>query len=113
TGGKVALPGGGPNPVEIGGMVKGKGYQGKPNTQVTTAADGTMFVAGSPPGDGRPIQIRGHHTGIADGLTRNGADFVRFNPMQQMQRPGLLLHNGTLIVAFGSHGDFRPYHGWV
>ena len=38
---------------------------------------------------------------------------VVFSPMQHMQRPGLLLLNGLLYIAFGSHGDFDPYHGWV
>src|SRR5947208_10157485 len=38
---------------------------------------------------------------------------VLFSPMQHMQRPGLLLQDGLLYIAFGSHGDFDPYHGWV
>ena len=30
-----------------------------------------------------------------------------------MQRPGLALANGTLFIAFGSHADTDPYHGWI
>jgi hypothetical protein len=36
---------------------------------------------------------------------------VFFSPMQHMQRPGLLLQDGLLYIAFGSHSDFDPYHG--
>jgi uncharacterized protein (TIGR03437 family) len=38
---------------------------------------------------------------------------VPFNPMQHIQRPGLLLANNSVYVAFGSHGDQSPYHGWM
>lgn len=33
--------------------------------------------------------------------------------MQQIQTPGLLLVEGVIYSAFGSHGDADPYHGWV
>lgn len=47
-----------------------------------------------------------------------GLDFVvnnqlPFTASDHLQRPGLLLLSGTLYVAFGSHGDEGPWHGWL
>jgi hypothetical protein len=39
--------------------------------------------------------------------------FVTFLPMMHWQRPGLLLMNGAVYIAFGSHGDDQPDHGWL
>ncbi|MDH6114955.1 hypothetical protein P3T36_006466 [Kitasatospora sp. MAP12-15] len=36
-----------------------------------------------------------------------------FDPYRQMQRPGLLLLDGVVYAAFGSHCDFGPYRGYV
>jgi len=38
---------------------------------------------------------------------------VTFNPRQENQRSALLLENGHVIVAWTSHCDKSPWHGWV
>ena len=38
---------------------------------------------------------------------------LSFDPKMQAQRPGLALANGVVLIAWGSHEDAAPYHGWV
>ena len=38
---------------------------------------------------------------------------LRFNALRQNQRVGLLLQEGTLYIASGSHCDTTPFHGWI
>lgn len=38
---------------------------------------------------------------------------VTFNPKQQLQRPGLALAGGLVVIAWSSQQDLKPYNGWV
>ncbi len=38
---------------------------------------------------------------------------VTFDPKMYKERPALLLVNGLLVTAWGSHCDFQPYGGWM
>jgi hypothetical protein len=47
-------------------------------------------------------------TGSAD-----NAPGVTFQATTELQRPGLLLMDGTVYAGFGGHCDLPPYQGWV
>lgn len=51
-------------------------------------------------------QVAGQGDGSADGL-------LTFDQQHQFNRPSLLLSGGSVYVAFASHADVDPYHGWV
>jgi hypothetical protein len=59
---------------------------------------------------GSPVEIKasvaGTGAGTVDGM-------VPFDPMRNNQRSGLLLHEGLVYIAWSSHCDEGPYHGWV
>lgn len=58
-----------------------------------------------------PVTITAATAGNGAGSDGNGN--LLFNPNMHIQRPGLLLSNGTVYVAFGSHADYGLWHGWV
>jgi hypothetical protein len=59
---------------------------------------------------GSPIIISGSVPGTGIG---SAGGSVAWTALHHLQRPGLLLSNGVVYIAFGSHDDNDPYHGWV
>lgn len=61
---------------------------------------------------GGPVVIAASVKGSGTGSVKG---FVSFDPLRSNQRPGLLLVNGVVYIAWASHGleTVFPYHGWV
>src|SRR5581483_9407378 len=57
-----------------------------------------------------PVTIAGSVAGTGAG-SQNGV--IAFDSSLHLQRPGLLLLNGAVYIALGSHGDQGNYHGWM
>ena len=100
------------------------------STPVIDQASGTLYVvAATKEGTGKYVQ-RLHALDIATGVEKFGGPVViqasvsgtgdgasggavAFDPLRENQRPALLLSNGVVYLAFGSHGDQHPWHGWL
>jgi len=59
---------------------------------------------------GGPTVISASVPGTGEGST---GGFVSFDPLRNNQRSELMLLNGLVYVAWASHGDNDPYHGWL
>src|SRR5271170_3481231 len=59
---------------------------------------------------GAPIQIHASVPGTGSGSTNS---VVTLDDESNLQRPGLLLVNGVLYIAFGSVADQGAWHGWI
>ncbi|HEY8747701.1 MAG TPA: hypothetical protein VIM11_06995 [Tepidisphaeraceae bacterium] len=52
--------------------------------------------------------------GNGDGaVTVNNQQTIIFNALRQLQRAAVTLNNGKVYLAFASHGDVLPFHGWI
>jgi hypothetical protein len=85
---------------------------------VTRSTDGNNFVQhlhavnliNGNEQTGSPVAITASMPGSGDGSVNN---VVSFDPKRNNQRQGLAFVNGTVYIAYSSHCDWNPYHGWI
>ncbi len=104
------------------------GEYGITGTPVIDSTTGTLYVVSDTYENNYPLQ-RLHALDITTGAekfggptvinastagTGNGSSngILNFDPKWELQRPGLLLVNGTVYVGFAGHCDLSNYHGW-
>jgi outer membrane protein assembly factor BamB len=81
------------------------------STPVIDPVAGLMYVVAKTSGQ-QMIHALSLATG-KDGPTPTAVGPAGFASDIHLNRPGLLLLNGTVYVAFGSHCDNGAYHGWI
>ena len=85
-------------------------------TPVIDPSAGTLYLV-TETLENSNVVFRLHALNIVDGSERGGSPVLinttGWQPKEQLQRPGLLLANGNVYIAFGSQGDNQPYHGWI
>ena len=86
-------------------------------TPVIDPVSGTIYVVANTKDTSGKYHFKLHALGLTTGaekfagpteITASG-----FNAFTELCRPGLLLANGTVYMAFGSVGDFPTWHGFV
>jgi Big-like domain-containing protein len=100
------------------------------STPVIDPSTGTMYVEAESRESGIYVD-RLHALDITTGLGRSQSPTIitatvpgtgagssngniTFNPARHLNRPGLLLVNGIVYLAYGSRGcDAMPFHGWL
>ena len=98
-------------------------------TPVIDATTQTLFLVAKSKENGNYVQ-RLHALSLLNGSERSGSPVVlsasvpgngngssggtlAFSTLWQSNRPALVLFNGSIYIAFASHGDDGPWHGWV
>jgi hypothetical protein len=108
-----------PSDVTCGDLVPEIGITSTPVIEVGTST--MYFVTKSK--DGNNFVQRLHAISLLDGSEKFGGPIiiagqatgsaVRFDPRRQFNRAALLLDAGKVIIAWASHCDVKPYHGWI
>jgi hypothetical protein len=104
------------------------GNAGVEGTPVISVATQSMYLVARTKENGRYVQ-RLHKLDLRNGQDQVPATeiearvrgsakdaqdgFVSFDPKGGNQRPALAVVNGQVIIAWASHEDIRPYHGWI
>ena len=115
-------PGAGINVVTSGDvscndLVPEIGITGTPAIDLTTQ---TMYLVTKTKDNGNFVH-KVHAIDITTGAEKFGGPvtvqarvgLVAFEPHREAQRAGLLVQNGLVYIAWASHCDIGPYHGWV
>ena len=99
----------------IAGRYPGGGYAKSPNLHAARFSHGGRVRIDASTGiASMTIRFGSKDVEVVDASGLGGpSSAVHFNSCMQLQRPGLLLQDGSLLVAFGSRGDEDPYHGWL
>jgi hypothetical protein len=103
---------------------------GVTGTPVIDPATNTLYVVSKSEGGGSQFHHRLHAidlftgnekfggpTNVAASISGSGdgssGGVLTFNARNQHQRSGLALVNGRVYIAWASHEDHDPYHGWL
>lgn len=99
-------------------------------TPVIDPVAGTIYVVGRTKENGTNFVQRLHALNITNGVERVNSPVIitatcpgtgtgsiggvlTFDSFRQNQRPGLALVGGIVYIAWTSHCDWDPYHGWL
>ncbi len=80
-----------------------------PNNSVTQQLHAINIATGAEI-PGSPVTIQASVPGIGNGSV---GGILSWDPLLNNQRSALLLYNGIIYIAYASHGDNGPYHGWI
>ena len=61
-----------------------------------------------------PVTIAGTFPGTAPDSTAGASGrVITFDPKAHIQRAGLAITNGVVLIAWAAHEDINPSHGWI
>ena len=106
------------------------GNMGIVSTPVIDPGNGTIYLLSRTKEFGTNFVQKLHSLDVATGLERSNSPVtiaaaiaasgtgsisgvLTFDPQRENQRASLALVNGAVYIAWASHCDWDPYHGWV